>query len=304
MQEQDDETSKTCLVLTREIAETLICDSQLIQAGAYTDIDADAAILIGSAGKLLILDGLQTLPADLAKMLTTKSNIFSLEGLSMLELDTAKVLGKSNEGLNLPGLSSLSVSAAREIANVTGCELVLDGLTTLSEDIAAILARYQGCMESTLSLDGLTEISEGVAAELKNHCGWLSLQGLTEISDEVALQLGKHQGEHLYLSSVDSLSDAAIQGLACHPHCVGFGDLSDSQTTRFKELQVEHQRFYRFAWYVRYAFHIAPSLNGLPQNATNMDELVEELQSYMNCDDVIQRTRQLRDLLNQLNLRD
>ncbi len=304
MQEQDDVTSQTALVLTREIAETLICDDEVIDGSEYTTIDADAAVIIGSAGKLLILDGLQTLPADLAEMLSAKSTIVSLEGLLVLDVDLAKVLGKSNESLNLPGLLSLSVSVASEIANVTGSELLLDGVTTLSEDVAASISRFKGQEESTLSLNGLSEISEGVAAELKNHCGWLSLEGLTEISDKVALQLGKHQGENLFLSSVDNLSDAAIRGLAQHPYCVAFGGLPETQETRFKELQAEHKQFKEFASYVRFSFHIAPSLNGLPQNATNLDEMVKELQPYMDCDDVINRTRQLRDLLNQLDLRD
>ncbi|MCO8122594.1 hypothetical protein NHH03_12680 [Stieleria sp. TO1_6] len=301
MQEQDDVTSQPALVLTREIAESLICEDEVIRASEYTQIDADAAVLIGSAGKLLILDGLKTLPVDLAKTLSTKSTIWSLEGLSVLDDDTAKVLGESDEGLNLPGLTSLSASAAGEIANVNGCDLVLDGLTTICEAVAANLARYHGQEESTLSLDGLTEISEGIAAELKNHRGWLSLGGLSEISDEVALQLGKHQGENLYLSSVKNLSDFAIRALAEHPNCVELGGLPEVQIARFKELHAEQKKFHEFASYVRFALHIHDPLNPY-QRTTDFDGLVDEVQSCMDCDEDIRRTRQLRDLLNQLNL--
>ncbi|HBJ37387.1 MAG TPA: hypothetical protein DDZ51_22070 [Planctomycetaceae bacterium] len=301
MQNKDDASPQSTMVLTREIAETLICDNESIHANEYTSINEDAAVLIGASGKLLFLDGLKTLPADLATVLSTKSTIISLNGLLTLDDETAKVLGKSNDSLYLCGLTSLSVVAASEIAKVTGSELFLDGLPTISEDVATSLARFQGERESTLSLDGLTKISAVVAAELKNHRGWLSLQGLTDISDDAALQLGKHDGENLYLSSVDNLSDAAIQSLAHHSHSVWFGNLPEDQKNRFEEM-VELKKFMEFAWYARYVFQIVPSLNGLPQCATNMDELVEELQSGLDCDDVVYRTRQLRDLLNRLDL--
>jgi hypothetical protein len=45
-----------------------------------------------------------------------------------------------------------------------------------------------------LRLDGLTTLSKEVASELSKHNGYLYLDGLTTISKEVASELSKHKG--------------------------------------------------------------------------------------------------------------
>lgn len=85
--------------------------------------------------------------------------------------------------INLQGqdsykLTEISVEQARElIAKATKkSPLRLDGLTTLSPEVASELAMHRG---RVLGLDGLTTLSPEIAAQLAKHKGEiLSLNGL------------------------------------------------------------------------------------------------------------------------------
>ena len=82
------------------------------------------------------------------------------------------------------------MEVARELARHEG-DLSLDGLSTITPEVAHELANYDG---EWLSLDGLTSISVEVARELAKHDGeWLSLDGLTSITEEVARELAMNE---------------------------------------------------------------------------------------------------------------
>ena len=81
-------------------------------------------------------------------------------------------------------IKALTVEQAEALAKLVGEFLVdslsLDGLTTITPDVAEALAKH----ESYLSLYGLTTITPEVAEALAKFKGELSLGGLTTISPE------------------------------------------------------------------------------------------------------------------------
>ena len=115
-------------------------------------------------------------------------------------------------------LESLTVEQARELVakkqplllDSTGWWMSLDGLKTLSPEVAAVLVEPAG----KLSLDGLTELSPETAAVLAKHkpvgefgSADLRLNGLKTISPAAAEALAAHQGMILLhsLEKLDSL---------------------------------------------------------------------------------------------------
>jgi hypothetical protein len=70
--------------------------------------------------------------------------------------------------------------------------LVLDGLTSLEEDVAKKLKFHR----HRLSLNGLKEISDGAVEHLAGHRGEsLSLDGLVELSAKASRALSAYRGE-------------------------------------------------------------------------------------------------------------
>jgi hypothetical protein len=117
-------------------------------------------------------------------------------------------------------LETLTVEQATALARSWGvCKtgrcgpprLALDRLTTLSEEVARAIARFNGY----LSFDGLTALSDEAARALAQHEGVLSLGGLTTLSDEAAKALAQHEG-FLSLSGLTMLSHEAARALAQH----------------------------------------------------------------------------------------
>lgn len=155
--------------------------------------------------------------------------------ITTITLEQATALGKQRSGLqdcdlSLNGLTSVSVDVAKQLSRARGI-LSLDGLTSLSVDVAEVLARRSG----GLSLNGIRMLSEAVARALggreEDRC-WdddelcaegsrqtLVLDGLTMLSPEVAGVLSKRTGE-TYLRGLKSLSDEVAVTLASHAGCL------------------------------------------------------------------------------------
>jgi hypothetical protein len=145
------------------------------------------------------------------------------ERFSTLSPDTAgRLLASCGSGatLDLRGLTSLSEDSAAVLARHLG-QVCLNGLTTLTPECAAVLAR----LWAPLVLNGLRTISEQTAAALAQHHGWLSLDGLTSLSPEVARCLARHRhisnlGEFhnsLSLGGLQDLGDESAAALADFP---------------------------------------------------------------------------------------
>lgn len=84
----------------------------------------------------------------------------------------------------------------------------------LTVDQAIPLSREWGWRP--LSLDGLTTLSPEATAVLAKHEGRLNLSGLTTLSSEAATALAEHEGR-LDLWGLKTLSDEALEALRLNP---------------------------------------------------------------------------------------
>jgi hypothetical protein len=116
--------------------------------------------------------------------------------------------------------------------------LRLDGLDTVTPEIAGILATHQGSLslglksispdvaeklaihDAWLNLDSLATIDTQSAALLTKHRKWLSLDGLTSLTPENAESLGHYNGDKLDLNGLESLELEAAK-LLSNAKCVG-----------------------------------------------------------------------------------
>ena len=96
---------------------------------------------------------------------------------------------------------------------VTVCAEETDRIQELTVEQAQRLAQDKS---GRLLLDGLKSLSPEVATELARHEGWLSLGVLTTISDEAATALGQHKGA-LHLDGLTRISDAAVAARTTSP---------------------------------------------------------------------------------------
>ena len=82
-------------------------------------------------------------------------------------------------------IKTLTVAQAKALAQHKG-DLLVNGLTTISDEAAKALAQHKGM----LVLNGLTTLSDEAAKALAQHEGGLFLFGLSSLSDEAAKALG------------------------------------------------------------------------------------------------------------------
>jgi len=160
-----------------------------------------------------------------------------LGGLSTISLPVVKQLVRHSSNLSLSGLTTISDEVARVLATHKGDGLVLNGLTDLSEAAAQSLCKYKGGggYMSGLHLSGLVNISDAVAENFGKHRGSLTLDGLTSLTDVAAKSLAKQKGE-LSLNGIRSLSVEAAKHLAQHDGTIslcGVSNLSDEAAAEF-----------------------------------------------------------------------
>ena len=111
-----------------------------------------------------------------------------------------------------------------------GIPLSLNGLTSLSAEVAAVLAGHEG----RLSMNGLQELSEEAATALEQHKGRLVLNGLTSLPARVARSLVVAQPGRsptglpvvgLELNGVKELSPEAAAAFSDYKHSVSLNGL-------------------------------------------------------------------------------
>ncbi|MBM3972403.1 MAG: DUF1588 domain-containing protein, partial [Planctomycetes bacterium] len=130
--------------------------------------------------------------------------------LQQLTVEQAQKLAQDKSGrLGLDGLKSLSPDVAKELAKHEGW-LSLNGLTEISDAAAASLGQRKG----DLHLNGLAKISDAAAASLAGIRSELALNGLTTLSDESARALAKQTGGRLMLKGLTTLSSEAAKAFA------------------------------------------------------------------------------------------
>ena len=125
-------------------------------------------------------------------------------------------------------LSSFKAVEAAALAVLTShCfELNLEGLATLSDEVATVLGTFSG----TVLLPAVHSISDTSAELLSTHCGDLDLSGIRHITHATAVSLSKHSGS-LCLDGIATLTDKVASAFATFEHDLslcGIEQLSDS----------------------------------------------------------------------------
>jgi hypothetical protein len=143
-----------------------------------------------------------------------------LRAVKSLNVEAAKVLVKhkvavGDRTLHLDGLTSITPEVARILSFREGGEpvgLSLNGLTTITPEVAEALATGE---HGGLSLNGLTTISVEVARALARIRRKLVLNGLRSLSVEAARELAKHRSKFTLFGLME-ISDEAAAALAEH----------------------------------------------------------------------------------------
>jgi hypothetical protein len=118
-------------------------------------------------------------------------------------------------------LKTITAEQARSIVQDWVGEVRLNGLTSISPEVAEELARIQ----RWLHLDGLTSITPEVAAKLGDASCGVNLNGLGRLEPDVAKQLAK-LGATLQLDGLTSLSPESAVALAAHKGRLGLNGLT------------------------------------------------------------------------------
>ena len=178
------------------------------------------------------LPALKSLSTELAKALALSRDHLVLNGVTTLSDEAAKALTEKAIGRNvlyLNGLTSLSPVAAKAICQREG-DLFLNGLTTIPIDVLKLLAEHQspGYARPVVYLDGLTSLTDEAAAILASWPKWSGeLPALPSLSEKIATALAASPRWDGKLPAVRMIPVEVAQALAQRR-----GDLSlDSLTT-------------------------------------------------------------------------
>jgi formylglycine-generating enzyme required for sulfatase activity/TPR repeat protein len=178
------------------------------------------------------------LTADIARE-ALEDDSRDLDQFSSIDDDAAAVLSDyRGYCLRLDGLVDLSAKSARSLAAYKNGDLQLNGLRSISDEVAAGLGEHRGGLElngltslsisaagslakirestghrARLSLNGLLSLTDGAADHFVGFGGMLSLDGLQTLSTRAATALGKGC-EYLSLDGLVHIDTAAAAALA------------------------------------------------------------------------------------------
>ena len=132
----------------------------------------------------------------------------ALAQFSEINADAAEVLATQFVlRAEFPRVQSLSLAAAQALGKMDRSWIVLDGLTSLTPELAKPLARG-----GALSLKGVKNLEKDTAKELSRHRCSLLLNGVEKASDAAIEALAETEAE-LSLDSLADISDAALEKL-------------------------------------------------------------------------------------------
>jgi serine/threonine protein kinase len=174
-----------------------------------------------------------SLEPEVAAVLSKHPGNLNLPAITHLAPEVARALVSKNENtwLGLNGLNEISPDLARELA-AAKCALRLDGVDTVTPEVAEILATHQGSLclgltsitpnvseklamhEAWLNLNSLATMDVESAALLAKHKQWLSLDGLKSLTVEIAEALGHYDGDKLDLNGLETLELEVAKRLA------------------------------------------------------------------------------------------
>ena len=180
---------RTITSLTPEMAASLVArhDGELC-LDSLSIITPEAAAVLSKHKGWLRLKAVSTITPDVAAALAKHQGQFLHLGITAISDNAALALASYRGDLYLPELSQLSsVFLAGQLISNDNQMLGLDGVTTITPEVAKVLAKHK----NKVTLNGLTTITPEVAAALAKHRGsvsggtFLSLGGLTQITPAV-----------------------------------------------------------------------------------------------------------------------
>lgn len=122
-----------------------------------------------------------------------QSGRLTLRNVTALSTEAARVLAAYDGILDLSGLQSLSPQSAAELSRGNAQILILDGLSDLPESVAAALVegdpRVAGMPPCSLQLNGLRTLSDRSAELLAQRGGAVVLMKLQSLTPRAAAYL-------------------------------------------------------------------------------------------------------------------
>lgn len=168
--------------ITKEIAQQYLKDSGSIALHTFTELDDEAAEVLGKSDGWLNLNGLTHLSDSAAEGLASHSHRLSLNSVRSVSDETARILSSRKGGtLELGGAKNVSATAVNWLASYPGClEL---GVVTLSDDNAKAFASFA----ETLTLPNVRVLSDAAAKSLQK----LDADGRLELSERFCKTMGR-----------------------------------------------------------------------------------------------------------------
>lgn len=252
--------------LTVEQAREYAARKAPLQFDALVELDAAAAAELAKHEGGIRFTVLAELSPEAARALAAHKPLkafgqFDLDfrALRRITPETAAVLATHLGNLRLPALERLdSADLARKLAGQWG-ELKV-GVTSLSPEIAAILATNEGVFEdrtrpgvvtrradqsrSVLWFAGLSRLEPAAAESLVGHQGVLVLNDVTEISLETAAALARRKGGSLILNGLERLTPETAAALASYDGEIALRGLRDLSPEAAKALAAHRGRLH------------------------------------------------------------
>jgi hypothetical protein len=186
---------------------------------SLTTISDDVAKLLATQpGRLAFPQLVELSNKELAERLAKQEGNLDLPQVRTVSQEAAEALAKHEGSLSLGSLAALENVALAERLADSGSGT--HGLTAISPAVAEYLVDRlnKNKYPLTLDFDGLTSLSPEIAASLAKAQGGLSLVGLEALTPAAARELAKHVGDRhssLCLNS-KSLSPEAVRELRPH----------------------------------------------------------------------------------------
>ena len=152
--------------ITPEVARALATRPKgMLALDALREISVEVARELAKFRGKLTLNGLRTLSREVAIELAKHPSKLTLFGLTEISDEVAEALSHHSSTMLLNGLTKLtSVPLTNTMLKSNDGFLNLSKVQTISDDVAKVLAEYQG--SRPVRLTGLTELSEANAARL------------------------------------------------------------------------------------------------------------------------------------------
>jgi hypothetical protein len=160
----------------------------------------------------LRFEKLTELTPAVAAILAEQEAELTFNAVTSLSAESAKALAGHKKSLSFPKLAGLAADAAQALARHEGGSLTLNGLPTVSPEVAKALVDYKG----DLHLDGAKEVSADAAAVLAGRKGAIHLGGLTSLTSiPLAQKLGGQN--FMNLNALATVSDDVGRALFMSP---------------------------------------------------------------------------------------